>query len=285
MLAWLFWNPPREAFTIPFLNLPVMWYGVLFAMGFIVGYFIFLGLLKRYFYSTAGCQNDIKNLSVFVADKVTVIMVLATLIGARLGHVLFYDDLQPYLLRPWKIFMLREGGLASHGAAIAIIAALIFLARYFRRKKINLSWLSLLDLIAIPTACAAVFIRCGNFINQEILGRPTIAPWAVVFLSPADGSMPIARHPAQLYEALAYLLIFGLLLFLSYRRRFLWRSGLLIGLLLALVFSARFIVEFFKEEQSVYLGGSALCMGHYLSLPFIILGLILLLPSYRVKTL
>jgi prolipoprotein diacylglyceryl transferase len=150
----------------------------------------------------------------------------------------------------------------------------------YRHKEI--SWIRLLDLLAIPAALAAACIRIGNFINQEVLGTPTNLPWAVTFGHPADGSLPIPRHPVQLYEALCYLLLFGLLWGLARRSRALLTPGLLSGLFLLLAFVFRFGIEALKVEQSRLLSScSTLSMGQILSLPVILFALALLLFGRR----
>lgn len=275
MLGFIYWNPKREAFTIPFINHPIVWYGVFFALGFAVGYYIFLRLLERYLSHFPKYTKELskKQMARKLGERFAVYVIVATVIGARLGHFLFYENPSDYLLRPWVLLQTWKGGLASHGAAIAIIIA-IFLFSKWAKKIVPLSWIVYLDLIAIPTAFAGVCIRVGNFFNQEILGTTTTVPWAVQFGSPMDGSWPAPRHPVQLYEAICYLLIFCFLLYLSYKPKIFLKTGKLIGLFLILVFAARFILEFWKVEQSEFFH-TALTMGQVLSLPFIAIGLIL----------
>lgn len=370
-VSYIVWNPKREIFTIPFLNFPILWYSVLFAIGFIVGYYLFFIFLKRYllnfpFLDKADIKNfdlllndlknpvnddqrkiseefkkqnikiagmndtdkqvvvnglnrlffldlfplslkvkgvkdeksaafrffldrlylksihSVKNKALHVTDKITFYVIVATIIGARIGHILFYENIFFYLKHPLNIFKLWEGGLASHGAAVAIIIALILLC--FRLKDFypRLSFLTLLDLVSLPTAFAAVCIRLGNFFNQEILGKKTASIFGVLFLNPRDGTYPAIRHPAQLYEAFFYLIVFLVLLFLSYKPKIFLKEGKFIGLFLVLVFTFRFFIEFIKEEQSNLLSnGSILTMGQYLSIPFIILGLVLLFMNFK----
>jgi len=131
-------------------------------------------------------------------------------------------------------------------------------------------------MMSIPSALIAVCIRIGNFFNQEILGVPSNVPWAVIFGHPADGSKPVPRHPVQLYEAFFYLAVFGVLWLLR-KKWSSWREGQLAGLFLSVIFSFRFLIEFFKEEQSWWLYGSPITMGQLLSLPFIAFGFYLFL--------
>ena len=209
-------------------------------------------------------------------DRLLVYVIVATIIGARLGHIIFYEHFAYYLMRPWLIFKTWEGGLASHGAAVAIAIALVFVIRKMRKFSPKISYITLLDLVSIPTALAAVFIRIGNFFNQEILGKATTLPWAIVFGHPINGAAIVPRHPVQLYEALFYFLVFLILYFLSKRPYLFYKQGKLMGLFFIFVFSFRFFVEFLKEKQSLLLTDtSSFLMGQYLSIPFIIVGIIL----------
>lgn len=374
MLAYFTWNPSREIFVLPYLHFPILWYSLLFALGFLFGYFVFLRLLLKYFWAfpkltlkdvksfyylvkilkepenqeqadylsqnnlqapfqkllngldlkeyplpkngeeaalflkqsdkeylltkfNQSCVSKEKRLfldkhfskafyqmrekAVYIADKVTVYMVFATIAGARLGHVFFYEKPLFYLKNPWAIFKVWEGGLASHGAAAAILLALFILSRRIKSFTPKLSFLNLLDLIAVPTALAAVFIRIGNFFNQEISGTETVLPWGVLFLKPFDGSLPAVRHPVQLYEAAIYLMIFSLLGFLAFKKQLFLKKGKLIGLFLIMVFSFRFGIEFFKLNESPLTEQSFFLMGQYLSLPLILLGLFLFFYNFK----
>ncbi len=264
-LAVFYWDPQPELFRLPIVHWPILWYGVLFALGFILGFPIFVSLLTRFL------GPGQKRTATQIADRLTIYMILGTVIGARLGHFLFYERPSAYLTRPWELFCTWQGGLASHGALIGILIALFLFNR--RLSLPNLTWIRLLDFIAVPTALAACCIRIGNFVNQEILGTPTTLPWAVIFGHPADHSFPTPRHPVQLYEALFYLLTFLLLYRLSFKSSFLRAEGKLVGLFLILTFGFRFLVEFLKVEQS-HVWNSSLTMGQLLSLPAILLGLV-----------
>ncbi|MBI2743115.1 MAG: prolipoprotein diacylglyceryl transferase [Chlamydiales bacterium] len=271
-MSYIFWDPSRAIFDfpLPLIGRPILWYGFFFALGFFLGYWILLYVLKR-------ILSDPLKIKM-VADRITIYVVVGTVVGARLGDLLFYQDLSQYAHDPLGALRVWEGGLASHGGAIGIMIALYLLSRRAKKGLPKFSWLSLLDIVVIPTAFVASFIRIGNFFNQEILGRVTTLPWAVIFGHPADGSYPAPRHPVQLYESLAYLLIFVVLITL-WRGYPAWRrTGKMCGLFLLLVFSFRFFVEFLKEEQSLLLSASApLQMGQLLSLPFILLGTYFLL--------
>ena len=203
-------------------------------------------------------------------DSLTVYMISGTVIGARLGHCLFYEP-SYYLSNPIEILKVWNGGLASHGAAIGILVSLYIFAQ--KNKDISYAWI--VDRIVIVVASAGFFIRLGNFFNSEIIGLPTDLPWAVVFHRVDE----LARHPSQMYEAIAYLGIFAVL-YAHYNK---WKEKTadyaLFSRFLILIFSARFIIEFTKENQSAFENGMMLNMGQILSLPLIILGVVLLIKS------
>ena len=235
MLGWIHWDPDIVAFRLPFLHRPIVWYGVLFALGFFIGMYILRSIVRRYAHEE-GRPHDVRKF----CDRFAVYVIVATLIGARLGHILFYRDLREFALAPWRIFMTWEGGLASHGGAIAILIALWLFSR-----KVKISARRLLDFLVVPTALAGCFIRMGNFINQEILGTPTTVPWAIVFMHPADGSPAVPRHPVQLYEGCFYLALFFVLWF---QRRM--KDGRVGGIFLVAVFAFRFLIEFVKKSKA-----------------------------------
>lgn len=273
MIGMFYWDPNPEAFKLPFLHWSILWYGVLFAAGFAVAFPCFVSVLTRFFREIYGAGKW-RKLAVTTADRLTLYVIVGTVVGARLGHFLFYESPARYLRHPIEILQIRQGGLASHGAVIALIVALVWFAK--RMKIKGLDWLKLLDLVSVPTALVGSFIRLGNFVNQEILGRPSDLPWAVVFGHPADGrGGMVPRHPVQIYEALFYLALFFLLWRLSYRREFLVGRGRLVGIFLVTTFGGRFFLEFLKEEQSRLMGeGSVVTMGQLLSIPVVVLGLI-----------
>lgn len=214
--------------------------------------------------------KTLKKKAAFFAEKLTTYMILSTVIGARLGHILFYENGRDYLLHPLRILKTWEGGLASHGAIIGIVCGALLFYRKMAKDYPNLSILRLLDLLTVPALCSSFFIRLGNFMNQEILGTESNLPWAIIFGSPADGSSPLPRHPAQLYEAGFYLLIF--FIFFRFFTRWFPYKGLLTGALFTGVFLFRFFIEFIKNEQSYWMSNSMFTMGQILSIPFIVLG-------------
>lgn len=255
-------------FSIPLLNRPILWYGFFFALGFFLAYFVLKSLLARHFKSKAHVTA--------IAERMTFYVVIGSVVGARLGDVIFYQRWADIVHDPLSIIKVWEGGLASHGGAVGIIIALWLCSKKLKKEFPSLSLIQLLDYSVIPTALAACFIRIGNFFNQEILGKPSDLPWAVLFGHPADGSPAVPRHPAQLYESAAYLAIFCLMWFLSKRAHLLQKPGKATGLFLILVFTFRFFIEFLKMEQSPNISPFSLFdMGQYLSIPFIALGLIL----------
>jgi prolipoprotein diacylglyceryl transferase len=283
----IYWDPDPDLFIIPILHWPIKWYGLFFALGFAIGFPIFQGILYRYLL-LADPNADVKmlkNEALKVTDKITIYMVIATAVGARLGHFIFYEKPEEYLSRPWEILQIWKGGLASHGAAVGIIVGLCLFSRWSKKVNPGLISLRLLDLISVPAALAGAFIRLGNLMNQEILGTATNMPWGFVFGHPVDGSGFFARHPVQLYEAFFYFAVFLLLWRLAFRPSLLMRPGRLIGLFLILVFSFRFFIEYFKLEQSQLLSAShGWTMGQWLSIPLVLAGAFLFFRSEMAST-
>ena len=172
LLSYIFWDPDRVVFTIPGINRPVVWYGILFAFGFLVAFYLFRSLYRdRYEVS----KKDATRLT----EKFLLYTVVGTVIGARLGHLIFYEDFGFYLANPLEILKTWEGGLASHGGVVGILVALALFWRKHRGEYPHLSPLRILDLMMVPAMLIASCIRFGNFINQELLGTPTALPWGV----------------------------------------------------------------------------------------------------------
>ena len=280
ILAYLAWNPDRVALTIPFINWPIAWYGILFVTGIFLSYFIFFRLLSNRLYE----ENVVKtlpeahHLSNFLTDRLTWYIVIAILIGARLAHVLFYD-FDYYSQHPGDIIKIWQGGLASHGAGISIPIALWLFYRNYRKTIAPLHFLGLFDMICLVVPLCGGFIRIGNFFNQEIIGKPTEMPWGVIFLSPLEGGVIVPRHPVQLYEAAAYFVLFGILSFLYLNKKVRKWEGLTTGLLFILLFTARFFLEFFKVAQNHQFENAIILMGQWLSIPFILVGVGILMVS------
>jgi phosphatidylglycerol---prolipoprotein diacylglyceryl transferase len=259
MISYIVWNPDPLIFDLGFYGL--RWYSLLFALGFVLSYIILRSHFKK-----AGMGEE-------MLEKLTVYVVLATIIGARLAHCLFYDwdyysdhiieIFLPVQFQPEFQFTGFQG-LASHGGIAGIVIA-VFL--YSRKYKINAWWI--FDKLALVGALAGTCIRFGNLMNSEIVGKPAEVPWAFIFKK-VD---LIPRHPGQLYEALAYLLIFGILYFLYKKSQ--RKPGFIFGVFFILLFTARIFIEFFKADQSDFEAGMFLNMGQLLSFPFIIFGIIM----------
>jgi phosphatidylglycerol---prolipoprotein diacylglyceryl transferase len=256
LIHWTF-NPVM----ISFGSLAIHWYGLLFVGAFVTGQ-----LLLRRFFQAEGVPPE-------NADNLLFHALLGTVVGARLVHCLFYDP-QYYLANPLAILRVWEGGLASHGGAVGMLAGLWIGGRSMQPRK---PFLWLVDRVAIAAALGAVFVRLANFLNSEIVGIPTSGHWGVVFT--AIDALP--RHPVQLYEAATYLLIFFVLLATYRRSERQPPHGQLLGWFMLLVFSARIALEFFKVHQAAYADGQLFNVGQYLSLPFVALGALLLLNSKR----
>ncbi len=258
MLNYIHWNINPE--ILPDI-LPVRWYGVLFMLGFVFGYYI----LERVFKAENKPTAWLDSLSLYVGA--------GTILGARLGHCLFYEP-EYYLGHPLEILKIWEGGLASHGAAVGILLA----HWLFARKIKDISFLWITDRMVIVVALAAVCIRTGNLMNSEIVGAPTDLPWGFVFERLGEN---FPRHPTQIYEALAYLLIFGFLYHQYWKKGAGEKPGRLFGYFLVLVFGFRFFVEYIKDVQVDFEKSMALNMGQWLSIPLVLLGIVLILRSSK----
>ncbi len=253
VLEYINWDVNPEIIRIG--RFAIRWYGLLFASAFFFGYLIMAKFFK------------IEKIRTEILDKLTIYMALGTIIGARLGHCFFYEP-SWYLSHPIEVLQVWKGGLASHGAAIGILAAL-----YLFSKKTKKSFLWVLDRIVVVVALSGLFIRIGNLMNSEIYGIETNLPWGFVFLHNGE---TVPKHPTQIYEGLSYFLIFVLLYLIYVKNEGKVRHGLLSGLFLILVFTARFFIEFVKENQVDFEAGMTLNMGQWLSIPFVLLGLGLL---------
>lgn len=246
----IFWNVSPEIFKLGPISL--RWYGLLFALAFVFGYII----LNKIYTIEKKTQVDLEQLSIYV--------ILGTVIGARLGHCLFYDPVY-YLSHPIEIIKVWEGGLASHGAAIGILISIYLITK--KQKDKSMLWI--LDRLVIVVSLGGALIRLGNLFNSEIIGKPTDLPWAFIFAHVDN----IPRHPSQLYESIFYLVTFGVLYFTYIKTQKKFKQGFLFGLAIAMIFGFRFFVEFVKENQSPFEQGLTLNMGQMLSIPFFIAGL------------
>ena len=251
-------------------NLDIRWYGLMWAIAILAAERVCYFTFKR------------EGLPSQTLESAFIWIVLGTFIGARVGHCLFYEP-EVYLAEPWRIVTdIRNGGMASHGATIGILLGIwIFV------KRNHLPFLWGLDRIAIVAPLSGAIIRLGNLFNSEIVGYPTDLPWGFQFPRCIEdryleslADVP-ARHPAQLYEALCYLLTFALIMWLYYRkdlgRR---RPGFLFGVAMIGIFLTRFFIEFLKERQVAFEESMALDMGQLLSIPFILLGIYMIARSF-----
>ncbi|WP_343556131.1 prolipoprotein diacylglyceryl transferase [Sphingobacterium sp.] len=262
-LNYITWNVDSDIFVIPMIEHPIRWYGICWLLGIVLCYRILLSIFKK------------EGRRIEFLDQLTIYIVLGTVIGARLGHVLFYDP-GYYLHNPLKIIALWEGGLASHGGGIGILIAI-----YLFAKKQQLSFLWVADRVALVVPVAGACIRLGNLMNSEMIGTPSNLPWAFVF-SHID---TVPRHPAQLYEAIFCILLFLLLYGLWKNNQLRSRNGNYFALLLILLFSFRFLDEFMKINQEHFEDSLFINMGQLLSIPFIIIGIgIFLLNQFKTST-
>ncbi len=251
LLSYINWDVSPIFLTLG--PLQIRWYGLMFAIGFMLGYWIVARMFKH-----EGAPE--KWLGILL-----IILVLCTVVGARLGHVFFYEW-DHYREHPGEILKIWEGGLASHGGAIANFLGLCVFSWTVAKK--NPSWV--IDKVVVPIALVGGLIRMGNLFNSEIYGNATDLPWGFVFVRNGE---TIPAHPTQLYEALCYFALFGLLMWMYWKRNAEERPWLLTGVFFLVTFTARFIIEFVKNPQEEWEQGMALNMGQILSIPFIVVGL------------
>ncbi|MDE6135964.1 MAG: prolipoprotein diacylglyceryl transferase [Muribaculaceae bacterium] len=264
MLNYIVWNVNPEIITWP---VTIRWYGLMFAIGFWIGF----NIVARMFRREGAPEKWMGSLLIYVA--------VATVVGARLGHVFFYQW-DYYSQHPLKILATWEGGLASHGGAIGIIIAILLYSRFVTRR----SPLWTFDRLTVAIALVGGLIRIGNLMNSEIFGHATTLPWGFMFPRSQEWHVfyeGVACHPTQLYEALAYFIIFGLMMWMYWRRNAGERPGLLFGTFLTGVFGFRFFVEFIKNPQVAFEANMTLDMGQWLSIPFVLLGVFLIVRSMR----
>lgn len=261
-------------------ELDIRWYGLMWAVGILLAERVISHICKH------------EGLPQSTVESAFIWIVLGTFIGARVGHCLFYEP-ETYLPEPWRIITdIRDGGMASHGATIGILLGIWI---FVRRNHLPFVWG--IDRIGIVAPLAGAIIRFGNLFNSEIVGKPSDLPWAFQFVrhdAPRafveyGGDVPAsllaeipARHPAQLYEAMCYLATFALLMWMYYKRDLgRRRPGLLFGVAMIGIFLTRFFIEFLKERQVEFEEAMTLDMGQWLSLPFILLGIVMIVRAMR----
>ena len=258
MLEMLFvhWHVDPVIFHIGSFGL--RWYSILFVSGFVLGWYIF-----RWFFRREGVSENL-------LDSLLYTLLIATIVGARLGHCIFYQPDYYFGSRQGflEIFMPWKGGLASHGGTIVLFFAMLWYAHHYGKKN-HFDFVWLLDRLCIAVAFAATFIRLGNLMNSEIYGDVTSLPWGFIFDLRHETE---PKHPTQIYEALSYLIL-GIVLIWMYRYKLdkLYR-GTFIGIFFIVCFGMRFLIEFIKEPQVAFEDNMVLNMGQVLSIPFILIG-------------
>lgn len=267
------WNVDPALFTV--FGREIRWYGLLWVIGLIVAVYIVQRIFKR------------EDLPEKWFDSLFIYMIVGIIAGARLGHCLFYEPAY-YLANPLEMLKVWEGGLASHGGVIGIIIAVWL----YSRKITKLSMLWTFDRVMVPTGFTAAMIRLGNLMNHEIYGGPTDQPWGFRFITNIhywmQGAEPIysePSHPTQIYEALAYLVVFGITMYLYFKTDAKDRKGLITGVGILIIFLFRFFVEYVKNEQVpsevAMRESTGLILGQWLSIPFIIWGIWLIVNALR----
>jgi phosphatidylglycerol:prolipoprotein diacylglycerol transferase len=268
-LTFIYWNINPEIVNL--FGFSLRYYGLLFATGLMLCVSLLRWIFKK------------EGIAATKLDTLTIYGMIGIFVGARLGHCLFYDPAY-YLNHPLEILLpiqqtpagtyefIGFQGLASHGGGVGLIIALIL---YSRKTKESI--LNTVDLVAVVAPLGGCFIRLGNLMNSEIIGFPTDVPWAFIFVQ--EDNLP--RHPAQLYEAIAYLLIFSLTFYLYKANRSYLKNGFFFGLSVSLIFIARFFIEFVKERQVAFEEHLLLDMGQLLSLPYILMGFGFMIYAWR----
>ena len=253
------WNVDPVLFEI--FGFEIMYYSLSWMLGFMACIYVMNKMLKK------------EGLSTAITDSMFMYTFIATVVGARLGHCIFYEGAY-YLQHPLEVLNLRQGGLASHGAAFGLLLGI-----YLFSKKNKVRYIWSLDRITTVIPIGGAFIRLGNLFNSEIYGTPTDLPWGFIF---ARRNETIAMHPTQIYEAVMYLIIFALLLFLFFKKSLaIKRPGATFGIFLICLFGGRFFIEMIKNVQESFEEMLVLNMGQILSIPFVIMGIIILYLSYR----
>lgn len=266
-LLFVNWHVNPEIFHIGGFGL--RWYSLLFVSGFIIGWYLF-----RWFFHREGVPEKL-------LDPLLYTLLIATIVGARLGHCCFYQP--DYYFSSWEgfweIFMPWKGGLASHGGAIALLLGMWWYSAHYGKKN-DFDYLWILDRLVITVAFAGCLIRLGNLFNSEIYGDVTTLPWGFVFELRGETE---PKHPTQLYEAFSYLILGLVLLWVYAKKLDKVHRGFFLGLFLVGCFGMRFLIEFIKEPQVEFEQSMALNMGQLLSIPFILAGVALLVYAAVVR--
>lgn len=270
MLSAITWTVDPIIFEIG--GASIGWYGLFFGVGLII---FGTGIMDKIWRREQLPEKWLSSLFVYI--------LVAVVVGARLGHCLFYEP-EYYLSNPLEIFKIWKGGLASHGGVIGIVIAVYFYSKRVTRK----SMLWTFDRLCVPTGLVAAMIRMGNLMNHEIYGHATDLPWGFRFIENihawrlgAEPIFSVPSHPTQIYEALAYLLTFAICMWLYWKRDAYKREGLIFGVAMILIFTARFFIEFLKNDQVGFEATMTLNMGQWLSIPFIIIGIAAVIYSMR----
>lgn len=259
ILAFIHWNVSPEIFSLGPIH--VRWYGLLFAIGFLFGY------------NHGEKMFKFENIDPKWLESLFIYLIVATVVGARLGHVFFYGW-DYYSQNLHEILYVWQGGLASHGGVLGIIVAMYIWSKKVSRRSI----LWVLDRVVVPSILVAALIRIGNLMNSEIYGVQTSLPWGFIF---ERNHETVPKHPTQIYEALAYLVTFAVIQYMYWKTKAKDLQGMLVGVFFIMVFTARFFVEFIKEDQEAFEAGMALNMGQWLSIPFVVAGIWLVVRAVK----
>ena len=295
LLNYITWNVDPVLFHLG--PLQIRWYGLLWALGFFIGYYVMQGIYRK----EKMTEDSLFDLLMY--------MLVSTIIGARLGHCLFYEP-EAYLSHPIDILKVWEGGLASHGGAIGILIGLWLYVRHYNKskkkkdEKQRITYIWILDRVVVAVCLVGALIRCGNVMNHEIYGTPTSLPWGFVFLRGAEqfcgtfdnytagraweASCPpnewLPCHPTGLYEAFFCLVAMGILLWMYYKRDLGNKQpGLMFGTFLIIIFGSRIGIEFLKNVQVDFERNMTFDMGQWLSIPFVIVGIVMIVKSFKHK--
>ena len=252
----------------------IRWYALMFVIGFAIGYKIVERMWKR------------EDINPKWLDPLLYYTLAGTVVGARLGHCLFYNP-SYYLSNPFEMIKVWEGGLASHGGVLGIIVAIYFFSKFVSHRSMMWTF----DKLVTPTGLVSALIRLGNLMNHEVYGNPTDKPWGFKFINNLhawrQGAEPIfspPSHPTQLYEAICYLMTFALCMWLYFKKDAWKKEGLIFGIFMICIFASRFFIEYLKEVQESFEEGMTLNMGQILSIPFVLMGIYFVWKAMRKPT-